>query len=519
MRRAPTKGKILVVDDEANIRQLLDRQLRSMGYDVDCAEDGEDAIGKVQPGRYQLAISDLSMPKIGGIDFIRRLRHVDPDIEIILMTGYATVEAAVEAMKAGAYDFVQKPFDLAGFLALVEKSLEKRQMRTVMSVYESSRTIFEAVEIKDLLPKICACVRRLLRADDVFIVDCGADGGLSVTCDAGENAADRRREALQIAEELRGLGRADWISPLVREHGDQKDGSSLTQALFTGDIFNGCLHVRRVGAEPFTDDDQRCATILGSQAAQALLNARLFERLQTSLDDLRAAQEQLVQSEKLACIGQLAAGVAHELNNPLTGISGFAELLLDDPNLTASVRGDIDTIHQQSLRCKSIIQNLLQFSRRRKGEWMPIDVGELVRSTIALTSLDHSTKSFEIVQRFPQRLPLVEGDATQLQQVILNLITNAGQAMESSPERRLSISAGEDKGWIVVRFADTGCGISKDVLSRIFDPFFTTKPVGKGTGLGLSICYGIVDQHGGKLSAESEVGVGSTFTLRLKAQK
>jgi two-component system NtrC family sensor kinase len=211
----------------------------------------------------------------------------------------------------------------------------------------------------------------------------------------------------------------------------------------------------------------------------------------------------------------LAAGVAHEINNPLSGVMGFAQLLLDDPQLTPQQRSDVETICTQAQRCRVIVQNLLQFSRRKDPINEPMDMAPLVKSTVDLVKYDFSTSGIAIDVNIPMDLPVVLGDSNQLQQVFLNLMTNARQAIAERKNGRLSIAGKEQNGKITLRFSDNGPGIEEAILGKIFDPFFTTKPVGKGTGLGLSICYGIIKQHHGDLRVESIPGEGATFILEL----
>jgi len=364
-------AKILVIDDEPGIRDLLTRELTAQGYWVEAAVDGMDALDMMKKQKYQVALCDLNMPKLGGLETLEEIRKQDAEIEVIMMTGYATIETAVEAMKKGAYDFVQKPFNLNEVLALVEKCIEKSDLKTVVQ---------------------------------------------------------QLREAKQKLEQT---------------------------------------------------------------------------------------QMQLVQSEKLAGIGQLAAGVAHELNNPLSGVMGFAQLLLDDKSLTPQQRTDVETICAQSQRCRVIIQNLLQFSRRRDPVIEPVDLAPLLQTTIDLVKYDFSTSGIDLIKQMPGSLPQVFGDPNELQQIFLNLITNARQAMEPQKKGRLLIEGEEKQGHVLLHFTDDGPGIAPETLGKIFDPFFTTKPVGQGTGLGLSICYGIAKQHQGNLSVQSRLGSGSTFTLEL----
>src|SRR6266700_3880530 len=244
-----TNAKILVVDDEPGIRELLTRELTTEGYCAASAANGLEALEKIGQDKYQVALCDLNMPKLGGLEALEEIRKRDPEIEVIMMTGYGTIETAVEAMKKGAYDFVQKPFNLSEVLALVQKSIEKSDLRSVV-------------------------------------------------------------QQLRVAKKT-----------------------------------------------------------------------------------LEETQMQLIQSEKLAGIGQLAAGVAHELNNPLSGVMGFSQHLLEDTSLKEQQRKDLETIYAQSKRCRTIIQNLLQFSRRKDPQAEVLDPVVLLQATLDLVKYDFSTSA------------------------------------------------------------------------------------------------------------------------------
>jgi two-component system NtrC family sensor kinase len=221
------------------------------------------------------------------------------------------------------------------------------------------------------------------------------------------------------------------------------------------------------------------------------------------------------QSEKMAAVGELAAGVAHELNNPLSAILGFSELMLSAQDLNEQQRQDLQTIHKQSQRCRTIIQNLLQFSRPKVAKKEVLQVMPVLESALELVRYDFVTSSVELTADYAEDLPLIYGDRGDLQQVFINLLTNARHAMEGRRPARLNVKVISEGRKVHIKVADTGVGISKDHLRRIFDPFFTTKPPGKGTGLGLSICTTIMEQHHGALKVESTVGVGTTFTMEL----
>ncbi|HOJ72884.1 MAG TPA: cache domain-containing protein [Phycisphaerae bacterium] len=222
---------------------------------------------------------------------------------------------------------------------------------------------------------------------------------------------------------------------------------------------------------------------------------------------------QINQSEKLASIGRLAAGVAHEINNPLTGVLTFAHLLREKSNMDAQDRQDLDVIIHETTRVGEIVGSLLDFARERPANKAMVDLNQVVRQTVRLIASQSQFKKIRIEEHLDENLPPVYGDRNQLQQVVLNLALNAGEAMPDGGD--LTISTLSRERDVMLSIADTGCGIPKEHLDRIFDPFFTTKPAGKGTGLGLSVSHRIVQQHGGVLSVESEEGRGATFTVAL----
>jgi len=230
----------------------------------------------------------------------------------------------------------------------------------------------------------------------------------------------------------------------------------------------------------------------------------------------RLMQERLVQSEKMVSVGQLVSGVAHELNNPLTGIMGFAQLLLGR-DLDEKTAGDVQTIHDEAERAAKIVQNLLSFARRRRAEKAPADLNALLERVLELRSYDLAVKSIDLDLQLDPNLPETMVDADQIQQVFLNLIINAEQAILAEKDRGvLKVRSMSEKDAVRVTFEDDGPGMDNDTLRRIFDPFFTTKEVGEGTGLGLTICYGIiVDEHSGRIWAESQPGRGTTFIIEL----
>lgn len=250
-----------------------------------------------------------------------------------------------------------------------------------------------------------------------------------------------------------------------------------------------------------------------NQMTENLKNSR--EQLETTVDTLKNTQAQLIQSEKLSGIGGFIAGVAHELNNPLTSVMGFAELL-EKSDVGPAYKRHIEIIHKSAQRCHKIVQALLSFARRRSPERKMVSVNSLVESAQEILQYQLRTSNVELRLKLDPDLPQATVDPHQLQQVLVNLITNALQAIESyQPKGWIKVTTASKGDTIQLIVQDNGPGIPEENLSKIFDPFFTTKEVGKGTGLGLSLCYGIVKEHGGTITPRSRPGEGATFTIEL----
>lgn len=235
----------------------------------------------------------------------------------------------------------------------------------------------------------------------------------------------------------------------------------------------------------------------------------------TDVTDAADLQAKLMQTEKMAALGQLVSGVAHEVNNPLTAIVGFTDLLLENPSVPDSAKEELRVILEQAQRTRMIVHDLLSFARQTPPRREPLQVNAVLRQTLKLRAYDLSNHGVEVLERYQEDLPVVLGDPHQLQQVFLNIVNNAYDAVrETKRPGKIEITTARHDGGLEITFCDNGPGISRP--DRIFDPFFTTKEVGKGTGLGLSICYGIIRSHQGEILARNNAGgIGCTFVIHL----
>jgi len=265
--------------------------------------------------------------------------------------------------------------------------------------------------------------------------------------------------------------------------------------------------------------------VFGSEQVQS--RARLEEDLQNAQQELQArigaqvaAEQRLIQAAKLAAVGEMAAGVAHELNNPLTTIVGFTELVLEDMPEDSASRNDLETVMREALRARDVVRRLLDFSRRSEMVRVKADINAIVMDTLALVRHLLSTSGVQVRVGVDESLPWAFVDRDQIKQVLLNLVHNALNAMPNGGQIQILTGSHKKYGkdWITISVEDSGVGIPPENMERIFEPFFTTRAGEGGTGLGLAVTYGILSSHGGMIEAESVVGAGATFTVWLPVE-
>ncbi len=290
--------------------------------------------------------------------------------------------------------------------------------------------------------------------------------------------------------------------------------------LFTHERIIGALAVRDRAGREFSAEELQAVQAFADQTALALENARLYATAQESLTRLRETQAQLVQAAKMSALGQLVSGVAHELNNPLSVIIGYGQLLLSR-EVPDGMRRPIELMVAQGDRMAKIVRNLLFFARQRPPERAAVNLQTVVEQTLALRVNQLTLSGITVETEFAAELPQITGDAQQLEQVFLNLLLNAEQAiLEARPQGRIVVRTrvSEAGDYVCADVVDDGPGIASDALPRVFEPFFTTKMVGSGTGLGLSVSYGILEEHGGRLTVQSRRGE-TTFTVELPVNR
>jgi len=359
------------------------------------------------------------------------------------------------------------------------------------------RDITDPKRAQDTLARSEARYRHLVESASDAIVTLDANGRFTTVNHAAENISGYKREELV----------GQWFAPMLPDDDLPKALGHFQQALAgeTG-LFETQFYRK--------DGETRIISVTYStpQKDEEVLC------LIRDVTDQKMLQEQLIQSEKMSAIGQLVSGVAHELNNPLAGISAFAQLLLAEKRFPPDQRTAAETIYSEARRASRIVQNLLTFARQHKAEKVPTAINQVLDDTLELRGYELRVRGIDVRREYDESIPDTMADAHQLQQVFLNLITNAEQAMEQKEgHHRLTVSTRRNGDAIRIEVEDTGAGIPANLIERIFNPFFTTKPTGSGTGLGLSISLGIVREHEGKIWAEnsSQSGSGARFVVEI----
>ena len=477
---------ILIVDDEPVVLDVLRRLLEEQSREIALAGTPDEAIRIAERGPLEVALVDKNLQGASGLDLSRKLKALQPELEVILITGYASLDTAIEAVQIGAFDYLTKPIDDYAALALkVHNAMEKSRLR------RSQRELLERLTESE------ARYRHLVASAPDAVVVYDVQSGL---------VQDANGAAVQLyeytLEELTRL-RASQLGPTEtgRHEHRRKDGRA-----FTADV----------SATEFTLKGRR----LRVQSARDATAAVQAER------ERRSLEERLRISQKMEAVGRLAGGVAHDFNNLLTIMSAHAEFLSQD---LGAENPEVQGIARAAERGAALTKQLLLFSRHKPVAHEQIDLNGAVAEVMRLLArvLGESVRLES--ERAPE-LWWVCADADQIAQVLINLAVNARDAMPRGGTVKLgtanelvreprTLRGGElPRGrYAVLSVTDTGEGMSEEVLARLFEPFFTTKEYGKGTGLGLATVYGIVRASGGAIDVESRPGAGSTFRIYLPA--
>ena len=453
-------------------------------------------------------------------DFEFQMRRKDGEIRTVLESSVAVRDAAgnATAYQGLVLDITERK--------RAEQEIQRRN-RELLVLNSIGRTLIESLDLSDALHRTLRQIAELfgLEFGSVFLLE-ESKGVLRRLAAIGHRSEYARSfpqttlqpELLQHIRSARATILAVQGLPLPAEFRDlrQKEGLEVSHAiiLWSKDRMIGCLLLGSRTLRELTPAELNLLAAVGTQISSTIERSLLYEESRQAYENLRRTQEQLLQSEKMAAVGQLISGVAHELNNPLTAILGYSQLLTSSGQVGPQASEYADKLHKQAQRTHRIVQNLLSFARQHKPERLLVHVNQILEDTLALRDYDLKINNIRMHLDLSANLPLISADPHQLQQVFLNIVNNAADAIqERSHEGDIWVRTTFEEGRVRIEFSDSGAGVQD--ASRVFDPFYTTKPVGKGTGLGLSICYGIVTEHGGTIQVKNGRDRGAVFTIDL----
>lgn len=480
--------RILLIEDDEEDYMIAREMLRESEigqHELEWAKSYDAGVEAIRRNDHDIYLVDYKLGPHDGLTLIREAIGSGCRSPIILLTGQGDHDVDLEAMKAGAADYLVKGQLAAPLLErTIRYAVERAQTLQALRrseerfrfLIEKAHDVVTILDIDSKMLYVSPSVERILGYRPHELIG----GSIIYYVDPDDVSP--------VLDLFSRAGQPGEVASSVEYRFRHKDGSWR----FLESVANNLLEDPIVAGVVVTSRD--------------VTNRRLL-------------QEQLIQSEKMAALGQLVAGVAHELNNPLTSIIGYTQLLITDSWTDRHQRERLELISREAERTRRIVSNLLSFARQEKPSRSSVDVNELLKRTLQLRAYEMRVNNIRVQDRLTQ-VPKVIADENQLQQVFLNVILNAEQAFRGGKLGGLvkvetDVRKQEDQNIVVIKISDDGRGISPQHLSKIFDPFFSTKPTGQSTGMGLSISYGIINEHGGKIWAESAGEEGVTITIEL----
>jgi PAS domain S-box-containing protein len=477
---------LLIVDDDPLVLETLQDILSEEGYDVHAVGRGIDALNAAQRTNFGAALVDIRLPDLDGLTVLERLMQVDARLPVILLTAQATVGSTIQALNEGAFAYLTKPYhmdELKSTLrrAVATKVLTVKAEQAEKALRESETRFRSVVESASDAIILANQEGRILSwnqsAERLFGYTLEEVAGKPLTLLMPTRYQQKHQEGIQ---RLREGGATRIIGETVELHGCRKDGSEFPLEL--------------------------------SLSMWETHDGRYYSGILRDITDRKRTEAALRQADKLAGLGTLASGMAHEVNNPVQGIMGMAEIIIEEDN-HEKINEYARDIITYSKHVGTVVRDFCRYARPASNDQgVMVDVNERLEEAVKMVRRGAAFNHVEIVKQF-QPVPHFLARRSEIDQIFVNLITNAVQAMEGNG--CLMLSTEQEDGAIKVTIADTGCGIPSHHVARIFDPFFTTKDPGKGTGLGLSIVYQIVNNYGGRINVESEPGRGTTFIIHL----
>jgi two-component system NtrC family sensor kinase len=482
-------------------------------------------------------ILDIRMPGIDGYQVIARVKE-DPLLattSILLTTALTSISDKTLGLEMGADDYLTKPFDPRELLARVEVIMRMRQTeralrqrnRELAALNEISRTVTSSLDLDEVLAAAMEGVQEILQVEvgSLILVD-EESGELVFRKTLSPQQSWVTGRSFQSGEGIVGHVVANGTPYLVNDVSEDpfflprvdaatglKARAILCVPLFVRDRAVGAIEVINKPGGAFTEADLDLLQTVAGAVAVAVENAQLYTELADFANELERSQAQLVQAEKMAAIGRMAASLAHEINNPLQAIHNTLHLSAISELPQEKRQGYLSMAQEEVSQLIEIVQRMLDFYRPSRGGVVRANVNQVLRNALAIADKQIQHSEIHVHTRLASNLPEIPMVADQLMQVFLNIVINAVEATPTGGDLHLGTLLTEDGEWILVAFRDSGPGLTPEQISHAFEPFYTTKP--EGTGLGLAISYGIVEQHGGTIEVSSQLGHGATFIVRL----
>ncbi len=490
--------KILVADDEDGIRNLMRMTLEMDHYQVFTAADGTSALEIYRKAKPDIVLLDVRMPDIDGIEILSRIKAESPDTEVIIITGHGDLDMAVECLRKQASNFLTKPVSEELLSLSIKRSIERQGLKRKLRKYTYNlETLVREANIE--LERAYQFRENIIENSPDAIVCIRKGGEIIIFNQAAEKLLDYRK-----SEVISKMNIVDIYPPGVAKQ--------IMRDLRSSD-YGGIGNVKK--REINLVDRQGNAIPVFISAAIIYEEGRESGSMGvfTDLRERKELEKQLLRSEKLSSLGKLSAGIAHEINQPLTGVLTFSHLLLKKFQQDPDTTGDLNVIIRETTRIKGIVQGILDFARETPMQKKRLRIDDVLDKTLQL--LVHQQKFFgiELEKKYDKSLPEITLDENLVEQVFINIILNAVDAMNGSGILR--ITTRKEGVWAQVHFADNGPGIPDEIIDKIFDPFFSTKDSSEGQsmGLGLAISYGIMRNHKGDIQVKGNTGGGTVFTL------
>jgi len=519
--------KILVLDDEPNITLLCVRLLKRAGYDVVAFTEASPAYQYLRANHADLLLVDIRMPEVDGFEVISHAKQLQPDIAVLVMTGFGTVETAIQALRQGVDGLLLKPFEQGSELVDTvkqafldsEKKHDAARIQALRPLFNVTELLLSETRPDQLLELIKNAIQGHLRCTHVGYYQVEEDQEIHLLSGNGaipdplyvksDAAWLKKVYALELPLLINASG------PGMEEHQSQLQKRGLEAVMFVPVRrlnTNSLVFVGRdEGEAPFREADLEMFLILSNQAAIALENARLYAELREYVRQVEESQQALLRAEKMATAGRLSASIAHEVNNPLQAVQNCLHLA-GRQDLPEEQRSEYFELAKTELnRLMSTVQRMLDFYRPGAVSPSEVDLHDILEHILNLMAQQLEKQDIKVQVDVPDNLPKIFAVGGQIQQVMINLILNAFDAMPEGGN--LHILSRAAKGGVEFLFQDSGPGIPNDRLSHIFEPFYSTKE--GGTGLGLTVSYNIVTAHGGTLELVSTNGPGACFRVYL----